>query len=124
MKDPLKALSTQPIGQGDLAAAEVSAQGENPVCGDKLRFLGRVGQDGTLTLAFLATACPATIAVASCAVQLYSGQKPPAGPPFTDLRQRVQELGGLSRFEGHTLGLVEQVLADLFRACQADPKDS
>lgn len=114
MKDSLKALVTSPIGQGVLADAQHSADGENPVCGDKLRFSLRREPDGGLCLGFVATACPATIAVASCAVKLYSGQPRPEGPPFAALHQMVTMLGGLSNFEGHALTLVESVLEKLY----------
>ncbi|MEZ5988573.1 MAG: hypothetical protein R3F30_05530 [Planctomycetota bacterium] len=36
-----------PVGLGDLADAEASAEGENPVCGDRLRI--EVGRTGTAT---------------------------------------------------------------------------
>lgn len=86
------------------------------MCGDKLRFCLRRESGGGLTLRFLATACPATIAVASLAVQVYSGQPRPDGPPFVALRERIQALGGLSNFEGHALTLVEEVLAKVLGA--------
>jgi len=116
MKDLLKAFVTAPVGQGPLTGAQLSVDGDNPVCGDKLRFSLKRENDGRLTIGFVATACPATIAIASCAVQLYSGEVAPAGPPFVDLRQKVESLGGLSNFEGHALSLVEDVLHRVYRS--------
>lgn len=116
MKDPLKAYVTSPVGQGPLDHADAMAEGDNPACGDKLRFSLRHEEDGTVTLAYVATACPATIAVASCAVALYSGQEAPEGPPYAALHQRIQSLGGLSKVEGHALTLVEDVLERLYHS--------
>ena len=119
MKDPLRSFVTSPVGQGPLVDAQGSVEGDNPVCGDKLRFFSRREEDGSITLAFLATACPATIAVASCAVRVYSGRAAPSCPPFTALREEIQTLGGLSSYEGHALSLVEEVLERLFR-CEGE----
>ena len=116
----LKALVTSPVGQGPLAGAQHCVDGDNPICGDKLRFMALTDSQGVTQLGFVATACPATIAVASCVVALYSEQPVgdsarPEGPPYAELRQRVESLGGLSNFEGHALALVEDVLSRLLQ---------
>lgn len=110
MRPELRKLVTSPIGQGDLAAATVSAEGENPVCGDRLRFAIRIEDGRIAELRFRATACPATIAVASCAVSVLGGSPVPLSSPIETLRNEVQRRGGLSRFEQHALALVEDVL--------------
>jgi nitrogen fixation NifU-like protein len=107
----LRALVTAPIGQGDLDGATHAAEGDNPVCGDRLRVQARVEGGRLVALRFRATACPASIAVASCAVRVLEGKSLPLRPPFAALRAEVERLGGLSPFERHALALVEDVLA-------------
>jgi nitrogen fixation NifU-like protein len=104
---------TAPIGQGTLAEPAASAAGDNPVCGDRLRFQVELDQGRIALLRFQATACPACIAVASCAVEALQGATIPAGPPYPGLRALVAQRGGLSRFEQHALALVEEVLGRL-----------
>lgn len=114
MKAPLKAHATDPRGMGALANATHAASGENPVCGDRLRFEARVDTAGRVeALGFRATACPACVAVASCAVEVLPGTALPIESPAQRLRARIEELGGLSSFEGHALALVEDVLRQL-----------
>lgn len=110
MGPELRALVTEPVGQGDLAGATHGAGGENPVCGDKLSFALRVAAGRIEDLAFRATACPACIAVASCAVESLRGGPFPLRAPIEPLRLLVAQRGGLSGFEGHALALVEDVL--------------
>lgn len=111
MGPELKKLVSSPKGMGSLPKISGSAQGENPVCGDKLSIEVLVAATQIQALSFRATACPACIAVASCASQVYSLAALPSGPPYAALRREVDRLGGLSRFEGHALDLVEDVLS-------------
>lgn len=111
MHQALRRFVVAPVGMGDLEHAEARAEGENPICGDRLRIELARDPEGGLILGFRATACPACLAVASCAVEALSGSKSLSGPPFEPLRARVAALGGLSTFEGHAMVLVEEVLA-------------
>ena len=116
MGPELQRLVTEPIGQGRLAAPTHAAEGENPVCGDRLRFEARVGEGAQIAeLAFVATACPACVAVASCAVRVLGSATLPLRPPLAALRTEIDRLGGLSAFEQHARALVEDVLAGLAR---------
>lgn len=111
MGPELRKLVTAPLGAGGLDRPTHAAEGENPACGDKLRFEARCSERRIEDLAFRASACPACMAVASLAVRVYSGREQPAGPRLDVLREEVERLGGLSRFEQHALALVEEVLA-------------
>lgn len=117
MGPELRELARAPIGLGDLAHATNAASGENPVCGDSLRFEARVapGESGAVleALAFRATACPACVAVASCAVKVLRGSAFPVAMPPRTLHAELERCGGLTRFEEHALALVEDVLRRL-----------
>jgi hypothetical protein len=120
MGPELKARVAKPHGMAPLRDEHVRVQGENPICGDRLAF-GALHETGRLTeLRFQASACPACLAVASCAVELFEGGELPAGPPFDRLRGRIQELGGLATHEGHALKLVEQLLSELREQVSAE----
>ncbi|MDP6423867.1 MAG: iron-sulfur cluster assembly scaffold protein [Planctomycetota bacterium] len=119
MKPGLKELVTAPIGQGALTMPTAAASGENPVCGDRLTFELRVDGANVEELAFRATACPACIAVASCAVSVLVDHRMPESPPFERLRDEVDRRGGLSRFEQHAIALVEDVLRRAFASARA-----
>ena len=115
MRPDLRCYVTTPVGIGDLANASATAEGDNPVCGDRLRFAARLADGRVTGLRFRATACPACMAVASVAVVVYEGQERPEGPPYASLRAEIERLGGLSRCEQHALALVEQVLSQVLR---------
>lgn len=121
MGPALRALVTRPHGMRPIAAEAVRVQGENPVCGDRLAFGAEPEGARLRTLSFQASACPACLAVASCAVALFEGRALPAGPPFAALRARIAELGGLARHEGHALQLVEELLEQLRSALETGP---
>lgn len=110
METSLRELVTSPVGQGRLERATNRAEGDNPVCGDRLAFELSVVDGVIVELAFRATACPACIAVASCAVLTMRGAPAPLASPIEGLRGEVQRRGGLTRFERHALALVEDVL--------------
>ncbi len=110
MGPELKALVRDPIGWEDCSSFPHRAQGEHPICGDRLAFGVETKGDTLARLAFQATACPACMAVASCAVRVYRQGPVPLGPPFEALRQELERLGGLAPFERHALSLVEDVL--------------
>ncbi len=119
MGPELKRLVTSPVGFAEISPIDARAEGTNPVCGDKLAFGAQLAQGRLSRLVFQATACPACLAVASCAVEVYEGQQAPKGPPFTLLRSEVERLGGLSNFEGHALKLVEAVLSEVLDAASS-----
>ena len=110
MGPELKRLVTAPIGQGPVEGATHAASGENPVCGDRLAFEARCDSGRVVALGFCATACPACIATASCAVKVLADAELPLRPPIAALRAEVERLGGLSNFEQHALALVEDVI--------------
>lgn len=113
MQSGLRHHVTAPVGTGDVENPSATAEGENPVCGDRLRMAASIVDGRILALRFRATACPACVAVASVAVAVYEGHAVPSGPPFVKLRSEIERLGGLSRFEQHGLALVEQVLHEV-----------
>ena len=123
MGPELAALVKHPVGAGELDGPSAAAERDNPVCGDKLRLTVRVAHGRLTELAFRATACPATVAVASCAVRVLAGKPLPDGPPFATLRGEVARLGGLSSFEQHALALVESALAACVDAVRGDDSD-
>ncbi len=116
MNAELAALVHEPIGQGPLEDATHTSDGENPVCGDRLRFEARLTGQRIESLRFRATACPACIATASCAVRVLEGREVPVAKPIALLRAELARCGGLSAFEQHALALVEDVVIRCFRS--------
>lgn len=113
MGPELRELARNPVGLGALEEPTHAASGENPVCGDRVVIEACVENGRIRELGFRATACPACVAVASCAVEVAVGAELPIPTPSSGLRARIDERGGLTRFEQHALALVEDVLARL-----------
>ncbi|MCA8969184.1 MAG: iron-sulfur cluster assembly scaffold protein [Planctomycetes bacterium] len=106
-------LARSPVGLENLEGSTHEASGENPVCGDRLRFAAHVDEGVLDRLRFRATACPACVAVASCASLVFDGAAWPLTGIEAALQRAVDERGGLTRFEQHALRLVVDVLQRL-----------
>ena len=90
-------------GAGELTGAAVTTgTAEHPICGDVLELDCRVSDGRLVDLAWRATGCPATVAVAAAAFAL-RGQ--PIDQVEVSLRQRLDALGGLHATERHALAL-------------------
>lgn len=99
-----------PRNAGELEGANASAEGENPICGDRLRVELRI-QEGTIAaVRWHAEGCVPAIAAASAASELLQG---------TSLQQARQldrdalstQLGGIPARKSHALTLVLTTVA-------------
>ena len=113
MGPELARLAREAVGLDLLAEATHEAAGENPVCGDRIAIAAGVEAGRIERLCFRATACPACVAVASCASIAFEGAPFPLQAASARLRREVEVRGGLTRFEEHAFELVTEVLARL-----------
>jgi NifU-like protein involved in Fe-S cluster formation len=100
------------VGCGELGAAATGrARAEHPVCGDELELEVVVDGDGRLErLAWRASGCPATLAVAAVAADCLPGERLQDAPERLDARLR--QLGGLARHEQHAVRMLQRALAE------------
>ena len=118
VSDALRQVMLRAPGMGSLDGDGVAtASAEHPVCGDELEFDCRIRDGRVLELAWRASACPATMAVAAAAAEAV------VDLPVTDcadaVARRVQDLGGLARTERHALELARRIFAQLADAASA-----
>lgn len=103
-----------PRNAGLVTSPDVSAQVENPACGDILKLTAKVS-DGLVTdVKFLAQGCIPAIACGSALTELVIGKtvKEAAGIRREDL---LRELGGLPGTSTHAGHLAMDALAELLR---------
>ena len=101
--DALREVMLAADGAGELAGdAVTTGAAEHPICGDVLELDCRVAEGRLVDLAWRATGCPATVAVAAAAFAL-RGQ--PIAKVEASLRSRLHALGGLHPTESHALAL-------------------
>lgn len=99
-----------PRNAGELACPDLSAECENPVCGDVLRFTLKVADGRIAEICFLAKGCVATMACASALTELVHQREIDAAR-----RLRPQDLasavGGLPKTSLHASHLAIATLA-------------
>ena len=101
--DALREVMLAADGAGELSGdAVTTGTAEHPICGDVLELDCRVTDGRLVDLAWRATGCPATTAVAAAAFAV-RGQ--PIDQVEASLRQRLHALGGLHKTESHALAL-------------------
>lgn len=82
---------------------------EHPVCGDRVQLSVRFDGDIIADLRWLASGCPASMAVAALAARTLKGS---AEPQWAEsLRAAIDDHGGLAAHERHAEGLVLRALA-------------
>ena len=98
-----------PRNVGELEDATATAEGDNPVCGDRLLVQLRIDDDIITGIRWRADACPPTIAAASCASGLLSG-KSVAEARRVDCTALTDALGGIPARKSHAPALVADTI--------------
>lgn len=132
MQEPLRQVMRAAPGAGTLRGDDgasspgvCTGRAEHPVCGDVVELdvqlaaaLGTRSDAGVLVrLAWRASGCPATMAVAAAAHGALVGQPIARAPEL--LRQRLQALGGLAAAEQHAQALFLSALRDAVHGADA-----
>ena len=100
VSDRLRRVMLDAAGSGSLAGDDVLAgRAEHPVCGDVVAVDVRVESGQIVDLAWRASGCPATLAVAASAHRALVGEE--VGGAALALRNRLKDLGGLAKHERH-----------------------
>lgn len=111
MNEALRRLLVAAEGAGELEGPDVGrGHAEHPVCGDEVLLTARVADGRIVRLAWRASGCPATLAVAAAAHLALQGA--PVAEAAARLREHLARLGGLAPHEGHAERIVLQALAD------------
>lgn len=88
-----------------MAEADADADGENPVCGDRLHVWLRIRDGRVSEMQWRAEGCAAAIAAASVTSELITGMALPESASLT--RERIADaLGGLPARKTHAAALV------------------
>jgi nitrogen fixation protein NifU and related proteins len=103
-----------PRNPGLVSAPDVTAQVENPVCGDVLKLTARISQGRIVEIKFLAKGCVPAMACASAVTEFLEGKTltEAAGLKRQDL---VLKLGGLPEASTHASHLAMDALAALIK---------
>lgn len=117
VSDALRARVIAATGAGGLQGPAVrTGSAEHPVCGDRLEVHVRLRDDRIAELGWLASACPATVAVAATAASALRDAAVADAPKV--LRQSLAALGDLQPAERHAEALF---LRALQRATAQEP---
>lgn len=110
MNPRLRALLQAPAALGELTGAGVvTAQADNPVCGDRVHWSARLDAAGRVVeLRYRATACPASCVVAELAARLVPGLRPGGPELLAAVERELAALGGLPGRERHALELLAE----------------
>jgi NifU-like protein involved in Fe-S cluster formation len=107
----LRAVMQAAPGAGELAGGDARhGNAEHPVCGDRVEVSVRVAGPQLAALAWRASGCPASVAVAAAAHGALVGR--PVADAEALLRRRLADLGDLAPHERHA----EQMFLRAFRA--------
>jgi nitrogen fixation NifU-like protein len=98
-----------PRNVGEIEGADVEAEDENPVCGDRLHVWLRVGDGRVLEMRWRAEGCAPAIAAASVTSDLVSGM-PIADARALDRDRITAALGGLPARKAHASALAASAL--------------
>ena len=115
----LKDHITNPRNAGELAGANATGEGTNPVCGDRLKLFLRVKNGRVEATGFLAYGCPPTLACGSVLTELV------AGKTVAEIRQisrkdLVDALGGLPSRKQHAASLAIETLHQAIESTSAE----
>jgi nitrogen fixation NifU-like protein len=110
-----------PRNAGRLDRANAVADGENPVCGDRLRVELRI-QDGVIEeMRWHAEGCAPALAAASAASELLQGTSLQDAKRF-DTDALASALGGVPARKAHALTLVVTTVAQALAAYPSTPQ--
>jgi nitrogen fixation protein NifU and related proteins len=103
-----------PRNAGDLATPNVSAQVENPACGDVLKLTMRVKDGRIIEIGFRAKGCVPAMACASALTELVKGKTVDEAKSLKRF-QLVQHVGGLPEASTHAGHLAMDALGALLK---------
>jgi nitrogen fixation NifU-like protein len=99
-----------PRNAGELACPDLTAQLENPACGDILRLTLKVADGRIAAICFRAKGCVATVACASALTEMV-GQQEIATVRLLRREQLIAAVGGLPKTSLHASHLAIDTLA-------------
>ncbi|HET7112451.1 MAG TPA: iron-sulfur cluster assembly scaffold protein [Pyrinomonadaceae bacterium] len=100
---------THPRNAGELPEANVVADQENPVCGDRLRLSLILKNDRIETARYLAYGCPPTLVCGSVLTELITGKTVSEARQITK-NDVVDAVGGLPSRKHHAAALAIETL--------------
>jgi len=98
-----------PRNAGELPEANVVADKENPVCGDRLRLALVVKDDRIETTRYLAYGCPPTLVCGSVLTELITGKAVSEARLITK-GEVIEAVGGLPSRKHHAAALAIEAL--------------
>lgn len=98
-----------PRNAGELPEANVVADEQNPVCGDRLRLALIVNDDRIETSRYLAYGCPPTLVCGSVLTELIVGQTVSEARQITK-NDLIDAVGGLPSRKHHAAALAIEAL--------------
>jgi nitrogen fixation NifU-like protein len=98
-----------PRNAGDLPEANVVADEQNPVCGDRLRLALIVRDDRIEATRYLAYGCPPTLVCGSVLTELITGKTVSEARKLTK-SDLVESVGGLPSRKHHAAALAIEAL--------------
>lgn len=104
-----------PRNPGLVNAPSATAQVENPVCGDVLKFTARISSDRIVEVKFLAKGCVPAMACASALAEFLEG-KTIAEAAALKREALIEKLGGLPEASNHASHLAMDALTALIRS--------
>lgn len=110
-----------PRNAGRLEGADTVAEGENPVCGDRLRVELRIRDGMVEAMRWSAEGCAPALAAASAASELLQGVTLDAARQL-DRDVLASALGGVPARKAHALALVVSTVAQALDAYQPSPR--
>lgn len=115
----LKDHIANPRNAGELADANVTGEGTNPVCGDRLKLFLRVKNGRVEGIGFLAYGCPPTLACGSVLTELIAG-KTVAEISQISRKDLVEAVGGLPSRKQHAASLAIETLHQAIESTSAE----
>jgi nitrogen fixation protein NifU and related proteins len=103
-----------PRNVGDVEAPDLSAQMENPVCGDVLKLTARLAGKQIADIRFRAKGCVPSMACGSAITELIKG-KTVGDARQVSREELVRAVGGLPEASGHAAHLALDTLKALLR---------
>jgi nitrogen fixation NifU-like protein len=98
-----------PRNAGELPEADVVADGQNPVCGDRLRLALIVKDDRIETARYLAYGCPPTLVCGSVLTELITRKTVAEARELTK-SDLIEVVGGLPSRKHHAAALAIETL--------------
>lgn len=107
-----------PRNVGEVTDADAEAEGENPVCGDRLRISARIEHGVLCDVRWRAEGCAPTVAAASVASEMLRGMTVEQARAL-DSDALCRELGGLPARKDHAPALVVTTVTRALRAWES-----